>query len=227
VQQFLLRCGVAAPVIYLLTVLLGGAITPGYSHARQVIGALTAPGTPHRQLLELCFLAYNVATLLFAFGLLWRLRACRRRNLTVGALLLAGVAICGIFMFFAPTDAPEGPATLQGQLSIALDAARSLLIFLSILVMGLGFRGVPGVSFLWGYSVVSAVLTGMAGLMAVAGSAVRSPLLGVYDRVAMGAFLLWMLVLALVLARVEPQPQPQPQPQPAPPPEEPEGPAEA
>ena len=222
-QQFLLRCGVAAPVIYLLTVLLGGAITPGYSHVRQVIGALTAPGAPHRQLLELCFLAYNVATLLFAFGLLWRLWVCRRRNLTVGALLLAGVAICGIVMFFTPTDAPEGPATLQGQLSIVLDAARSLLIFLSPLVMGLGFRGVPRMGPLWGYSVVSAVLTGMAGLMAAAGSAARSPLVGVYDRVAMGVFLLWMLVLALVLARVEPQPQPQP----APPQDEPEEPAEA
>lgn len=212
-QRFLLRCGVAAPIIYVVTVLLGGLITPDYSHVSQAISELTATGAPHKLLLDIGFFSYNVAALLFAVGLLWRLWRYRRRQLAVGAVLLAGVALSGLLMYFAPMDLLDGPVTLAGQLHMALAAACSLLTILATLVTGLGFRGLHGWRAMGIYSVLSAGVIVVTGAMAAVGAAMGSPVLGIYERLTIGTFMLWMLVLALVAGWLVPQAQTPAEPQ--------------
>lgn len=213
-QRFLLRCGVAAAIIYLVTLLIGGLITPGYSHLSQTAGELVAPGARHAALLSVGFLLYSVSVGLFALGLLWRLWEYRQRNLMVGAFLLLLLGASGVAMYFLPLDPAGGPVTLTSQLHLVLAAACSLLALLAPMFTGLGFGGVPGLKVLWLYSIVSSIIIGLTWVMATAGATTGSPYLGAYERISTGTFLLWMVVLGLVLPRRPEPPAPEERPEP-------------
>ena len=45
---------------------LGGAITPGYSHVSEHVSSLVRSGAPHKSVLDPLFVACNVLTLAFA-----------------------------------------------------------------------------------------------------------------------------------------------------------------
>ena len=47
--------GVAAAVIYVGAVIVGGWLTPGYSHVAHSISELTTAGAPYRDILNLIF----------------------------------------------------------------------------------------------------------------------------------------------------------------------------
>ena len=86
--KYLLLAGMAAPLVYAATVILGGLLTPDYSHVDQAISELTATGALRRGQVEMGFVFYNVLVVLFAVGLLFRTRHWSRMfrwgSLTVG-----------------------------------------------------------------------------------------------------------------------------------------------
>jgi Protein of unknown function (DUF998) len=49
-------CGVAAAILYVGTVILGGLLRPGYNHISMAISELVADGVPNRSLLSSAFL---------------------------------------------------------------------------------------------------------------------------------------------------------------------------
>lgn len=52
--------GVAAPVLYIVTVLAGGSVLPGYDPMADPISALTAAGRPDIKWMEAGFGLYNL-----------------------------------------------------------------------------------------------------------------------------------------------------------------------
>jgi hypothetical membrane protein len=84
-------CGILAPVLYVFTVILGGAISPEYSHVSQAVSDLIATDAPNKPLLDALFAIYNLLAIAFAFSLLQYVRSdnqSRRRLIgTIGALL--------------------------------------------------------------------------------------------------------------------------------------------
>jgi hypothetical protein len=107
------RRALLAPVVYVFVVVLGGLLSPDYSHASRAISELIEVGAPNKWLLNPLFALYNLLTGTFAVGLFLVVRTRRRteRRLSglLGALVLVFEAFVGLVTVFFPQDPPGSP----------------------------------------------------------------------------------------------------------------------
>lgn len=106
--KILMLCGVLAPIVYAVTVVLGGILRPGYSHISQFVSELIAAGAPNKSLLDPLFALYNLLTIAFGAGLVMTVRAASETrgkvSGTLGALVLVAEGIFGfVTVFFRKT----------------------------------------------------------------------------------------------------------------------------
>lgn len=188
-------CGVASTMLYVGMNILVPMQWPGYSWISQTISELSAIDAPTRSLwLPLGFL---YALLVFAFGLgLQRAPGLNRRTRAIGGLLLI-YSVVGLF--WPPMHLRGAEPTLTDSLHLVWAAATSALIIAAI---------VTGTNALGGrFRVYSYVTLGMVLLFGAltAGEAPRigvglpTPWIGLWERIAIGAFMLWLAVLAVAV----------------------------
>jgi hypothetical membrane protein len=130
--------------IFLLTVLVGGATFPDYSHARQYISELGATGAPHSQLVA--WLGFVPSSVLLAiFSLAAPLTLPRSVMAWIGFLLISyysiGMAVAGIY----PCDfgcRPDDPSMSQFVHNVAGGTAY-LAGITAILLLGIQSRKWP------------------------------------------------------------------------------------
>lgn len=102
--------GVAAPVLYIVTVLAGGSVLPGYDPMADPISALTAAGRPDIKWMEAGFGLYNL--LLMAFAVAGRTLAHGAwRRVFVTLMVVAGA---GLLMWPFAMDMPGTPVSAGG-----------------------------------------------------------------------------------------------------------------
>lgn len=208
----LLWAGVAAPILYCETVVLGGALRSGYSHVGQPVSDLIAAGAPHKALLDALFAFYNL--LVFAFGV-GVFRLVRRPGPLpdqalgrAGAGMLLAESAFGLATLLFPEDPPGAALSIRGTLHIALAGLSSLATMLAMGLVGgwLGHqphgRGSSQYSF---WSLGWVLLTGGLAVVAVAR---HLPGGGLLERLTIGGFLQWMLLIALRLLAANEQPEP-------------------
>jgi Protein of unknown function (DUF998) len=198
-----LLCGVASSLLYVAMNAVVPVQWPGYDAASRVVSELSAVGAPTRPLWVVLGIAYTL--LVVAFG--WGVRAAagddRRLRLT-GALLIAYGAL-GVVWPFAPMHLREalvaGQGDLRDTMHIALGVATNLLYLAALGVaasaLGRAFRA---------YSIATLVLLlGFALLTFQEAPRLsanqQTPRIGVWERIDIGLFLLWVIVLALALLR--------------------------
>ncbi|HEY5856424.1 MAG TPA: DUF998 domain-containing protein [Aldersonia sp.] len=216
VTAALLLCGIAYGVAYVVVNdVVAAAMYPGYDPLDQAVSELSATGAPPQTFLR--WMLFVFTPLLTAFGVgVWRAAGPRRALRGVGATLVA-FAVMGVLWLPAPMSAREDIAAGQ---ETGNDLAHLVLaggtVVLIVLMIGLGAAAVAG----WFriYSIVTLAIVLAAGAMTSMlstrlPSGEPTPLLGFYERADIGAWLLWMAVLAVVLVRepaVEREPVPAP-----------------
>ena len=194
--------GLAAPVVYGFTVVLGGALSPGYSHLRDPISLLESVGAPNAPLMHVLFAAYNV--LLFSFGVGWRSGQSRSSRLAkLAAILLSMIGLLGLVMYFFPQDAIGTNVTPAGAVHIAIAGAMSLITMLAIFFRGLAEWRDPRQRKAAAYSFSSVLLVFVTGGLAAMSIAGHWAYGGLLERFTIGGFLLWVFVEALLLAKEE------------------------
>jgi len=67
-RKALLYCGIAAPILYVITVIVGAAVRSDYSHIINAISELLSNGAPNKAILDVVFNIYNALLLAFAIG---------------------------------------------------------------------------------------------------------------------------------------------------------------
>lgn len=87
--------GVAAPIVYVAAVIVGGASIAGYDHVRDPISSLTEAGRTGVEGIRFLFLTYNL--LVAAFGA-WALATSPRGAWRYAFTLLILTAVCGLLM---------------------------------------------------------------------------------------------------------------------------------
>lgn len=202
-----LWAGVLAPVVYVFTVVLGGALQPGYSHLAQAVSDLIAAGAPHKALLDPLLGLYNVLTLIAGWGV-WRVvHAAPARRRTVGRLgagLLIVEALLGLATLFFPEDAGGlGAIGPTGTLHIVFAGLSSLATMLTMLLLGFWFQAGPARRRLGRYSFISVLVVFVSGGLAAYGVANGTPWAGLAERGAIGGFLQWLLVISWQLSAAE------------------------
>ena len=68
IRKILLYCGIAAPILYGVTVIVGAAMRNDYSHIINAISELISYGAPNKAILDVIFNIYGALLLAFAIG---------------------------------------------------------------------------------------------------------------------------------------------------------------
>lgn len=187
--------GLAAVGVYVFATVLGGILDPSYSHLRHPVSELTSSHAPDRWLLGGFYIAYNLILVVFAVGLF--LTGRRSATLKVAFVFLIGTAVGGVLLVGPfPQDTMGQPGTTAGAMHIALAAVVSPLTVATTFLLGFAsrrdglWRGTSRFSLLMGLVILA---TGaLAGITAVKDGVY----LGLFQRVTIGAFLVWVLGLA-------------------------------
>lgn len=192
-------CGISAPILWALAIILCGSLRPGYSHLTQYISELGERGSSTELLMRYAgFVSTGLMHILFAGSL--HLAFKGGRLAPVLALLLAlnglGRVVAGLF----PCETGcAGPRVLLSQKLHSLAAGVGFFALIGAsLIGGLILRRQGNFMKLSAYSIISGSL-GLVFLLLMLWSAESRFATGLYERLSSGILSLWVLVLATCL----------------------------
>jgi Protein of unknown function (DUF998) len=193
----LLLCGVLAPALYVAMLVVVPMGWEGYSSASQTVSELSAIGAPTRPLWVALGIGYALLTTAFGLGVLassGRSRALR----AAGGVLIAQSLVS---LLWPPMHLRGTELTLTDAMHIAFAMAWLLLMLLAIgfgaAAFGRRFRLYSGATV--AVFVVFGALTVPDGARIAAN--LPTPWVGVWERINIGASLLWLVVFAATLLR--------------------------
>lgn len=200
-RKALLVCGVLSSLLYVGADLLAAVRYPGYHNfTSQAISELTAVGAPTKGLVEPLFIVYDILIIAFGVGV-WR-SAGRKRALRVVGGLLVGIGVVGLVAM------PFTPMNLRGTGNLSSDAPHivvtgvTVLFILSAVGFGATLFGRRFRLYSLATLVTLLVFGAWTGFEAARLAAQQpTPWLGVLERIHIGAYLLWVAVLAFILWR--------------------------
>jgi hypothetical protein len=196
-----LVCGIASSLLYAAMNLLVPRGWPGYSSASRTVSELSAVGAPTRPLWVILGMIYTLLVIAFGWGV--RMSGPDNRRLRVAGTLIAVYGALGFLWPFAPMHLREtlatGGGTIQDTMHIVLGAATEVIYLLA-----LGFAAAAlGRTFRL-YSIATFVVLFVFAVPVFrdaprVGANLATPLVGVWERINIGVFLLWVVVLATTL----------------------------
>ena len=203
VPRLLLICGIFSSLLYVAMSVYFPMQWDGYSAASQTVSELSAVDAPTRPLWVLFGSVYAVLLAAFGYGV-WRSAWGNRRMRVAGGLLIAHGTVG---LWWPPMHQravlAAGGGTLTDTLHIVWAIVTVLLMLLAIgfgaAAIGKRFRvySIATMAILLAFG----VLTGMDGSNIAAN--LPTPLVGVWERINIAAFLLWVVVLANVLLKAD------------------------
>ena len=202
-RKALLVCGVASSLLY--GAMIGVIRFEGYSRLSQVPSELTAIGAPTRSLWMLLGAVYTVLVTAFGWGV-WQSAGRSGARRLIGGLLLAYGSL-GLLWPFAAMHQRDvlaaGGGTLGDTMHVALGGVTVLLMFLAIAVGATAF----GKRFRL-YSLATIVLLVAFGALTFweaprLEANLPTAWIGLWERINITVFLLWIVVLAIVLLRAD------------------------
>jgi hypothetical protein len=204
-KKTLLACGFVSSLLYVAMTVVVALQWPGYSSSSQTISELSAIGAPTRLLWVLPGAFYTALIIAFGWGVVMSAGRSRALRTSGGAIVAYGAL--GLLWPFAPMHLREvlaaGGGTLSDTLHLVLASATVLLMFLAMAfaaaALGPRFRL---------YSAASIVVLAVFGALTFADAPgvatnLPTPWIGVWERINLGVFLLWVAVLSVALLRAE------------------------
>jgi hypothetical protein len=204
-RKLLLGCGILSSLAYVSANLLGAKRWRDYSLTSHTVSELSAIGAPSRPLVVPLLTTHGALVIPFGVGV-WE-SAGRRRALRVTGALLVGLGASDLPAPLFPMHRREalarGERSRTDTMHIVFTSVNSVLIVLAIgfgsTAFGKRFR-VYSIA-----TILALVVTG--GLTAAQASRVEAnlptPWAGVTERITIGGYLLWQVVLAIALLRMQ------------------------
>jgi hypothetical protein len=196
-RRVLLGCGIISSLLYVAMNIIGAMFFEGYSSVSQTVSELSAIGAPSRALWVPLGVLYSLLMVAFGWGV--RQSASNNRPLRVVGALFVAFGLIGLYW---------PPMHLRGMVFSLTDAMHIVYAIITILLMmlAIGFGTVAFGKYFRFYSIATLViffifgtLTGMDGPRIAAN--LSTPWVGVWERINIGAFLLWVIILATILLR--------------------------
>jgi Protein of unknown function (DUF998) len=206
-NKVLLTGGILSSLFYVAINVFVPMQYEGYNSASQTVSELSAIGAPTRSLWILLVSVYSVLTLAFGWGVV-RVSAQNRYLHWVGLLIIA-YTIFGLF--WPPMHQRETLAAGGGSLTDTLHIAWTIVtIPLWLLIMGLAAR-LFGRWFLI-YTVATVVIQLSFGVLTGLQSAdmeanLPTPWMGIWERISIAAYMVWVIVFAIILLQQEKAPE--------------------
>jgi hypothetical protein len=207
-RKSLLACGVLSSLLYLAMTALIPLRWDEYSAAAHTISELSAIGAPTRTVWVIPGALYTVLVMAFGWGVM-KSAGPNRSLRTAGTLILVYGSL-GLVWPFAPMHQREvlaaGGGTFSDTMHVTLAGVTVILMLVAIgfgaAALGPRFRA---------YSIVSLVTLLVFGALTfmeapLVDANLPTPWIGVWERVNLGVFLLWVIVLAVALWPGAPRP---------------------
>ena len=198
-----LLCGILSSLLYALINVIVAMQWQGYDSMSYTVSELSAVAAPTRRLWMVLCTPYTLLMLAFSWAVFTAGRGNRRLR-WAGVLLIAYSAL-GLVWPFAPMHSREalaaGGGTLSDTMHLVLAGVTEVIYLtalgLSAFALGKGFRT---------YSVLTFLVLAVFGFLTFrdapgVSANLPTPWIGLWERINIGVFLLWVIVLAAVLYR--------------------------
>lgn len=197
--------GLIAPILFVLTAVLGGVLRPGYSHLSDTVSELFSPGSPNRILLSSFYFLFSVCLIFFGWGLR-HFVLTTGKNTKIGAWAAYLFILVGVLNIFTATVFPQDPwgaaPTFPGEMHKIVSAGITFSSFGYMILFGIWFRKVNISKYFWIYSLVTIFFAFLSGIWFT--WSFGSPLMGLAERVTILIGFQWTWVTAiLVLGAIE------------------------
>jgi len=203
-----LACGIVSSLLYVAMNILVAMQWPQYSSTSQTVSELSAVGAPTRPLWVALGIIYTLLVIAFGWGI--RMAATNDRRLRIVGTLVVVYGALGFLWTFAPMHMREtlaaGGGTFSDTMHLALGAVTVTIYLVALALAASAQRGAFRI-----YSIASflaLLILGVLTFQQAPGVSANqpTPLIGVWERLNIGVFLLWVVVLALsLLARTMPR----------------------
>lgn len=200
-KKALLICGILSSILYAAMNIFIPLLWEGYSFTSQTISELSAVDAPTRPVWVPLGIIYSLLAAAFGWGV-WKSAIGNRPLRIVGILLLSNGIIS---IFWPPMHQREVLAAGGGTMTDTLHIAFSMVTVL-IFMLSIGFGAAAFGKRFGLYSIVTIlVLTGFGTLTGLDAPRLQAnlptPWVGVWERIMIGIYMLWVVVLAIKLLR--------------------------
>jgi hypothetical protein len=205
-RKFLLFCGVLASLLYIAMNIFIPPLYVGYSWVTQTVSELSAVDAPTRPLWFVLGIVYTLLVAAFGWGIFKS--AGEKRSLRIVGILMFLHGVLGLT--WTPMHQREvlaaGGGTFTDTWHLVMATITVLLMFLSIgfgaAAFGKGFRF---------YSIATIIIFIVFGVLTFAEAPNvdkngPTPYIGLWERINIAAFMVWMLVFSTILLRLEKKP---------------------
>jgi len=200
-ETVLLVCGILASLLYIAMIAV--IRYDGYSLLSQVPSELTAIGAPTRTLWFWLAWVYTALVIAFGWGV-WKSAGGNRPLRVVGGLILAS-GFLGFLWPFAPMHQRGVLAAGGGTLGDAMHVVLGFVtVLLFLLTVGFGAAAFGKRFRLYSIAtiVIAFVFGALTGLDSPRLSAnLLTPYIGLWERINIGVYMIWLVVLAVTLLR--------------------------
>ena len=200
-NRALLSCGILASLLYVAMNIVCAFLYDGYSSFSQTVSEFSAVDAPTRPLWFPLGIIYALFVALFGLGI-WNSSSGNRALRIVGILLFVNGFIS---LFWPPMHQREVIAAGGGTMTDTMHIVFSF-VTVFLMMLAIGFSGAAFGKKFRVYSIVTLIILfffgGLTGMQSPALEAnLPTPWMGVWERICIGAFLVWMTVLAVVQLR--------------------------
>lgn len=201
ISRLLAICGIIGPIFFTTVVVILGLLRPGYSHLAQAVSELGEVGAPNAIVQDINFIMLGLLTLAFAFGL--HLGIGAGRGSKIGPALLAVFAVvAGVGNGLLPCDPGCKFVTLTG----IMHNITGLTGFVAFIATALTIARRLREDSLWqrysSYSLVTGVFAVLFLVLFILSSEFFPAWRGGFQRLFVGAMLLWIELMAIRLFQV-------------------------
>jgi len=202
-RKALLTCGIVSSVWYVLINIIVPMQDEAYSMASMTVSELSAIGAPTRIVWVLLAILYLLLLIAFGWGVLKS--AGENRYLRIAGNLI--IVYCIMNFYWPPMHQREVIAAGGGTVTDSLHIAWAMMTLLfNVLVMGFGAAAL-GKRFRL-YTLATWVVFTIFGILTFTESPgleanLPTPYIGIWERINIGAFLLWIMVFSYILLNVD------------------------
>ena len=208
VHRLLIISGIIASLYYAVMNVIVPMYYPGYDIASYTVSELSAIDTPTRTLWVSLVFFYTVLVIFFGAGM-W-IDSANNKNLRIAAILMIVYGVSGFF--WPPMHQRKVIAAGGGSFTDTMHII--FAVFTIVLMMLMMFFAARAFSRRFKYFtvftfilfIIFGIFTGIEGPKL--DKDLPTPLLGVWERINIGLFLLWSIVLATQLLKNQRTPEP-------------------
>jgi hypothetical membrane protein len=196
-RKFLIICGIIAPLIFTLEIIIIGIFHPNYNHITQYISELGAINAPFAIFYNILLSISGILILIFSFGLFKELDD----KFIIKILGSVFIAISGLSFFligFFPCDPDCINITIIGLIHGNLANAAQIPLLIAPLLLSNSFKFDKS-NFIKYYSIFTTIL-GIVFFI-IYKSYIFEGYTGLFQRISFGIPLLWIEIIAIKMFR--------------------------